>query len=83
MIYLDTNGFLNKRIISFDYVRREFSERCALSCRRSRPCPNRAKGRFVGRIWVGGPGFSTSSGLTGAYGGGSRTNYYFHFIAGE
>jgi hypothetical protein len=42
------------------------------------PLPKAGKGRFVGRIWVEDQDFHIVR-FNGAYGGGSRTNYYFHF----
>jgi len=71
------NGF-DKTHYKFDYVRREFLGEVRTLVFDVTPLPKTGKGRFVGRIWVEDQD-STSSGLNGAYGGGSRTNYYFHF----
>jgi hypothetical protein len=77
MIYLDTNGF-DKSHYKFDYVRREFLGEVRTLVFDVTPLPKAGKGRFVGRIWVEDQDFHIVR-FNGAYGGGSRTNYYFHF----
>src|SRR5467141_3606516 len=77
MIYLDTNGF-DKAHYKFDYVRREFLGEVRTLVFDVTPLPKSGKGRFVGRIWVEDQDFHIVR-FNGAYGGGSRTNYYFHF----
>jgi hypothetical protein len=77
MIYIDTNGF-NKTNYKFDYVRREFLGEVRTLVFDVTPLPKAGKGRFVGRIWVEDQDFHVVR-FNGAYGGGSRTNYYFHF----
>src|SRR6266699_1543669 len=77
MIYLDTNGF-DKTHYKFDYVRREFLGEVRTLVFDVTPLPKTGKGRFVGRIWVEDQDFHIVR-FNGAYGGGSRTNYYFHF----
>ncbi len=77
MIYLDTNGF-DKTHYKFDYVRREFLGEVRTLVFDVTPLPKAGKGRFVGRIWVEDQDFHIVR-FNGAYGGGSRTNYYFHF----
>ena len=77
MIYIDTNGF-DKSHYKFDYVRREFLGEVRTLVFDVTPLPKEGKGRFVGRIWVEDQDFHIVR-FNGAYGGGSRTNYYFHF----
>ncbi len=77
MIYLDTNGF-DKQHYKFDYVRREFLGEVRCLVFDVTPLPKAGKGRFVGRIWVEDQDFHIVR-FNGAYGGSSRTNYYFHF----
>jgi hypothetical protein len=77
MIYIDTNGF-DKSHYKFDYVRREFLGEVRTLVFDVTPLPKSGKGRFVGRIWVEDQDFHVVR-FNGAYGGGSRTNYYFHF----
>jgi hypothetical protein len=77
MIYIDTNGF-DKAHYKFDYVRREFLGEVRTLVFDVTPLPKSGKGRFVGRIWVEDQDFHVVR-FNGAYGGGSRTNYYFHF----
>jgi hypothetical protein len=77
MIYLDTNGF-DKSHYKFDYVHREFLGEVRTLVFDVTPLPKAGKGRFVGRIWVEDQDFHIVR-FNGAYGGGSRTNYYFHF----
>src|SRR5258708_23647034 len=77
MIYLDTNGF-DKSHYKFDSVRREFLGDARTLVFDVTPLPKAGKGRFVGRIWVEDQDFHVVR-FNGAYGGGSRTNYYFHF----
>jgi hypothetical protein len=77
MIYIDTNGF-DKSHYKFDYVRREFLGEVRTLVFDVTPLPKAGKGRFVGRIWVEDQDFHIVR-FNGAYGGGTRTNYYFHF----
>ena len=77
MIYVDTNGF-DKSHYKFDYVRREFLGEVRTLVFDVTPLPKSGKGRFVGRIWVEDQDFHIVR-FNGAYAGGSRTNYYFHF----
>jgi hypothetical protein len=77
MIYIDTNGF-DKSHYKFDYVRREFLGEVRTLVFDVTPLAKSGKGRFVGRIWVEDQDFHIVR-FNGAYGGGSRTNYYFHF----
>src|SRR3984893_4679781 len=77
MIYIDTNGF-DKSHYKFDYVRRELLGEVRTLVFDVTPLPKEGKGRFVGRIWVEDQDFHIVR-FNGAYGGGSRTNYYFHF----
>ena len=77
MIYIDTNGF-DKEHYKFDYVRREFLGEVRTLVFDVTPLPKAGKGRFMGRIWVEDQDFHIVR-FNGAYGGSSRTNYYFHF----
>ena len=77
MIYIDTNGF-DKQHYKFDYVRREFLGEVRTLVFDVTPLPKSGKGRFMGRIWVEDQDFHIVR-FNGAYGGSSRTNYYFHF----
>jgi len=77
MIYLDTNGF-DKEHYKFDYVRREFLGEVRTLVFDVTPNGKAGKGRFMGRIWVEDQDFHIVR-FNGAYGGSSRTNYYFHF----
>ena len=77
MIYIDTNGF-DKQHYKFDYVRREFLGEVRTLVFDVTPLPKAGKGRFMGRIWVEDQDFHIVR-FNGAYGGSSRTNYYFHF----
>jgi hypothetical protein len=77
MVFLDTNGF-DKQHYKFDYVRREFLGEVRTLVFDVEPLPKAGKGRFSGRIWVEDQDFHIVR-FNGAYGGSSRTNYYFHF----
>jgi hypothetical protein len=77
MVYLDTNGF-DKQHYKFDYVRREFLGEVRTLVFDVEPLAKSGKGRFSGRIWVEDQDFHIVR-FNGAYGGSSRTNYYFHF----
>ena len=77
MVYLDTNGF-DQQHYKFDYVRREFLGEVRTLVFDVEPLPKAGKGRFSGRIWVEDQDFHIVR-FNGAYGGSSRTNYYFHF----
>lgn len=77
MIFLDTNGF-DKQHYKFDYVRREFLGEVRCLVFDVTPLPKSGKGRFLGRIWVEDQDYNIVR-FNGAYGGGGRTSYYFHF----
>jgi hypothetical protein len=77
MIYVDTNGF-DKQHYKFDYVRREFLGEVRTLVFDVTPLAKAGKGRFMGRIWVEDQDFHIVR-FNGAYGGSSKTNYYFHF----
>ena len=77
MIYLDTNGF-DKEHYKFDYVRREFLGEVRTLVFDVTPTAKAGKGRFMGRIWVEDQDFHIVR-FNGAYGGSSRSNYFFHF----
>src|SRR6266436_2919376 len=77
MIYVDMNGF-DKQHYKFDYVRREFLGEVRTLVFDVTQLAKAGKGRFSGRIWVEDQDFHIVR-FNGAYGGGSRTNYYFHF----
>jgi len=77
MIYVDEDGF-DTNHYKFDYVRREFLGEVRTLVFDVTPLPKSGKGRFAGRIWVEDQDFHIVR-FNGAYGGGSRTNYYFHF----
>jgi peptidase M48-like protein len=77
MVYLDTNGF-DRQHYKFDYVHREFLGEVRTLVFDVVPLPKAGKGRFSGRIWVEDKDFHIVR-FNGAYGGSSRTNYYFHF----
>ena len=77
MVFLDTNGF-DKQHYKFDYVRREFLGEVRTLVFDVEPLAKAGKGRFSGRIWVEDQDFHIVR-FNGAYGGSSRTNYYFHF----
>src|SRR6266850_2351521 len=79
MIFIDTNGF-DKQHYKFDYVRREFLGEVRCLVFDVTPQQKSGKGRFLGRIWVEDQEFHIVR-FNGAYGGGSRTNYYFHFAS--
>src|SRR5499427_8533846 len=77
MIYLDTDGF-DRQHYKFTYVGREFlgDVRCLIFD--VDPLPNSGKGRFAGRIWVEDGSYHIVR-FNGAYGGSSRSSYYFNF----
>jgi hypothetical protein len=77
MIYLDMDG-LDRQHYKFTYVGREFlgDVRCLIFD--VDPLPNSGKGRFAGRIWVEDAGYHIVR-FNGAYGGSSRSSYYFNF----
>src|ERR1019366_1589931 len=77
MIYIDMNGF-DKQNYKFDYVRREFLGEVRTLVFDVTPLAKSGKGRFAGRIWVEDQDFHIVR-FNGAYGGSSRTSYYFHF----
>jgi hypothetical protein len=77
MVFLDTNGF-DTQHYKFDYVRREFLGEVRTLVFDVEPLPKAGKGRFAGRIWVEDQDYHIVR-FNGAYGGSSRTNYYFHF----
>src|SRR5215813_9806044 len=77
MIYLDTEGF-DRQHYRFKYAGREFlgDVRCLIFD--VDPLPNSGKGRFAGRIWAEDEGYHIVR-FNGAYGGSSRSSYYFNF----
>lgn len=77
MIFLDTNGF-DKQHYKFDYVRREFVGEVRCLVFDVTPLPKSGKGRFLGRIWVEDQDYNIVR-FNGAYSGGGKTSYYFHF----
>jgi hypothetical protein len=77
MIFIDTNGF-DKAHYKFDYVRREFLGEVRCLVFDVSPMPKAGKGRFLGRIWVEDQDFHVVR-FNGAYGGGGRSSWYFHF----
>ncbi len=77
MIYVDTEGF-DRDHYAFEYVRREFLGEVRCLVFDVTPLPKTGKGRFVGRIWVEDQDFHIIR-FNGAYNGGGKTNYYFHF----
>ena len=77
MIFIDTNGF-DRQHYKFDYVRREFLGEVRCLVFDVTPLPKSGKGRFLGRIWVEDQGFNVVR-FNGAYTGGGRSSWYFHF----
>src|SRR2546422_109189 len=77
MIFIDTNGF-DKQHYKFDYVRREFLGEVRCLVFDVTPQEKSGKGRFLGRIWVEDQDFNIVR-FNGAYGGGGRSSWYFHF----
>jgi hypothetical protein len=77
MIFLDTNGF-DRQHYKFDYVRREFLGEVRCLVFDVTPLEKSHKGRFLGRIWVEDQDFNIVR-FNGAYGGGGRSSWYFHF----
>jgi hypothetical protein len=77
MIFIDTNGF-DKQHYKFDYLRREFLGEVRCLVFDITPRENAGKGRFLGRIWVEDQDFNIVR-VNGAYGGGGRSSWYFHF----
>src|SRR6266516_3725355 len=77
MIFIDTNGF-DKQHYKFDYVRREFVGEVRCLVFDVTPVEKSGKGRFLGRIWVEDQDFNVVR-FNGAYGGGGRSSWYFHF----
>ncbi len=77
MIFIDTNGF-DKQHYKFDYVRREFLGEVRCLVFDVTPREKSGKGRFLGRIWVEDQDYNVVR-FNGAYGGGGRSSWYFHF----
>ena len=77
MIFIDTNGF-DKQHYKFDYIRREFVGEVRCLVFDVTPVEKSGKGRFLGRIWVEDQDFNIVR-FNGAYGGGGRSSWYFHF----
>ena len=77
MIYVDTDGF-DRQHYNFEYVRQEFLGEVRCLVFDVTPLPNTGKGRFVGRIWAEDRDFHIVR-FNGAYTGGSKSSYYFHF----
>ena len=77
MIYLDTDGF-DRQHYKFTYGGREFLGEVRCLIFDVDPLPNSGKGRFSGRIWVEDQDYHIVR-FNGAYGGSSRSSYYFNF----
>jgi len=77
MIFIDTNGF-DKQHYKFDYVKREFVGEVRCLVFDVTPQDNKAKGRFLGRIWVEDQDYNIVR-FNGAYNGGGHSSWYFHF----
>jgi hypothetical protein len=77
MIYLDNNG-LDTQNYHFDYVRREFLGEVRTLVFDVTPAKKKAKGRFVGRIWVEDQAYTIVR-FNGSYSGNSNLNLKFHF----
>jgi Peptidase family M48 len=77
MIYLDMDGF-DRQHYKFAYVGREFLGEVRCLVFDIDPLPNTGKGRFAGRIWAEDDGYHIVR-FNGAYGGSSRSSYYFNF----
>jgi hypothetical protein len=77
MIYLDTSG-LNKQDYHFEYARREFLGEVRTLAFDVTPTNSKARGRFIGRIWVEDKNYTIVR-FNGAYTGSSHSNLYFHF----
>ncbi|HSC46380.1 MAG TPA: M48 family metalloprotease [Candidatus Acidoferrum sp.] len=77
MIYIDTDGF-DSQHYKFTYAGREFVGEVRCLIFDVDPLPNSGKGRFAGRIWVEDQDYHIVR-FNGAYGGSSRSSYYFNF----
>jgi hypothetical protein len=77
MIYLDMDGF-DRQHYKFTYAGREFLGEVRCLVFDVDPLPNTGKGRFAGRIWAEDEGYHIVR-FNGAYGGSSRSSYYFNF----
>jgi len=77
MIYIDTDGF-DSQHYKFTYAGREFLGEVRCLIFDVDPLPNSGKGRFAGRIWVEDQDYHIVR-FNGAYGGSSRSSYYFNF----
>ena len=77
MIYLDMDGF-DRQHYKFTYMGREFLGEVRCLVFDIDPLPNTGKGRFAGRIWAEDDGYHIVR-FNGAYGGSSRSSYYFNF----
>ena len=77
MIYLDMDGF-DRQHYKFTYAGREFLGEVRCLVFDVDPLPNSGKGRFAGRIWAEDEGYHIVR-FNGAYGGSSRSSYYFNF----
>jgi Peptidase family M48 len=77
MIYLDSDGF-DRQHYKFSYAGREFLGDVRCLTFDVDPLPNAGKGRFSGRIWVEDQDYHIVR-FNGAYGGSSRSSYYFNF----
>lgn len=77
MIFIDSTGF-NKENYTFEYVRREFlgDVRCIVFD--VAPTSVKAKGKFIGRIWVEDREFNIVR-FNGTYTRGKSSELYFHF----
>jgi hypothetical protein len=77
MVYLDTDGF-DRQHYQFKYAGREFLGEVRCLTFDVDPLPGSGKGRFSGRIWVEDQDYHIVR-FNGAYGGSSRSSYYFNF----
>src|SRR5215510_11362758 len=77
MIYLDMDGF-DRQHYQFKYAGREILGEVRCLVFDVDPLPNSGKGRFAGRIWAEDDGYHIVR-FNGAYGGSSRSSYYFNF----
>jgi hypothetical protein len=77
MVLLDADSF-NRETYHFDYVRREFLGEVRCLVFDVAPVDPKARGKFIGRIWVEDRGLQIVR-FNGTYTRGSATHLYFHF----
>jgi hypothetical protein len=77
MIYIDEDGF-DRQHYKFAYAGKEFLGEVRCLMFDVDPLPTAGKGRFAGRIWVEDQDYHIVR-FNGAYGGSSRSSYYFNF----